>query len=163
MATTTGLELEHRASTTVSEHYSDSELATGRLTTPEDAQSAMLPVSRRRQLSILLCSFFDVFVTIGLNQAYGVFLTYYLEDANNSKDPFLRPSDVKSKALVAFVGTLAAGLTWGGSIFVNPIMARTKDPRKITLAGAILIGMGYILASFCNRVRPCRLFEFVQS
>ena len=120
---------------------------------PENAQPAMLPVSHRQQLGILLCSFFDVFLTIGLNQAYGVFLTYYLDPGNNSREAFLPPSQLKNKALVAFVGTLAAGLTWSGSIFVNPLMARTKDPRRITMAGAALIGLGYVLASFTHGVR----------
>ncbi|KAI1623738.1 MFS transporter, MCP family, solute carrier family 16, member 10 [Exophiala viscosa] len=119
---------------------------------PENAQPAMRPVSRERQMSILLCAFFDVFVTIGMNQAYGVFLSYYLADGSSGKDPFLPRSETTSKAMLAFVGTLAAGLTWGGSIFVNPIMARCKDPRWITGAGAVFIGAGYVLASFCHRV-----------
>jgi MFS family permease len=123
-----------------------------RMVTPSNAQPAMRPVSRRRQTAILLCAFFDVFVTIGLNQAYGVFLTYYLGDGSSEKDPFLPKSEVSSKAMVAFVGTLAAGLTWGGSIFVNPIMARSKDPRWITGTGAVLVGLGYVLASFSHRL-----------
>jgi hypothetical protein len=120
--------------------------------TPTNAQPAMRPVSRRRQAGILLCAFFDVFVTIGLNQAYGVFLNHYLGDGSSPADPFLPKSEVTSKAMLAFVGTLAAGLTWGGSIFVNPIMARTKDPRWITGTGAVMVGLGYVLASFCHRV-----------
>jgi hypothetical protein len=124
-----------------------------RVVAPENAQPAMRPVSRRRQTGILLCAFFDVFVTIGLNQAYGVFLNYYVTDGSTAKDPFLPKSEVSSKAMLAFVGTLAAGLTWGGSIFVNPIMAQTRDPRWITGAGAVFIGAGYVLASFCHRVR----------
>lgn len=123
-----------------------------RIVTPSDAQVAMRPVSRKKQTSILLCAFFDVFVTIGLNQAYGVFLNHYLAMGSSDEDPFLPKSEVTNKAMVAFVGTMAAGLTWGGSIFVNPIMARTKDPRYITGAGAVLVGLGYVLASFCNRV-----------
>lgn len=123
-----------------------------RIITPSDAQVAMRPVSRKKQTSILLCAFFDVFVTIGLNQAYGVFLNHYLSMGSSDVDPFLPKSEVTNKAMVAFVGTMAAGLTWGGSIFVNPIMARTKDPRYITGAGAVLVGLGYVLASFCNRV-----------
>ncbi len=120
---------------------------------PENAQPAMRPVSRQRQTGILLCAFLDVIVTIGLNQSYGVFLNYYITDGSTDKDPFLPKSEVSSKAMLAFVGTLAAGLTWGGSIFVNPIMARSKDPRWITGAGAVFIGAGYVLASFCHRVR----------
>ena len=131
----------------------DDESTLERMVTPQNVQPAMRPVSRKRQTIILFCAFFDVFVTIGLNQAYGVFLNYYLADGSSGKDPFLPKSEVSSKAMLAFVGTLAAGLTWGGSIFVNPIMARSKDPRWITGAGAILLGAGYVLASFCHRVR----------
>ncbi len=130
----------------------DDESGLERMVTPTNAQPAMRPVSRKRQTSILLCAFFDVFVTIGLNQAYGVFLNYYLTDGSSAKDPFLSKHEVSSKAMVAFVGTLGAGLTWGGSIFVNPMMARSKDPRWITGAGALLIGLGYVLASFCHKV-----------
>jgi len=124
---------------------------------PENAQPALTAVSRSRQLTILTCAFFDVFITIGLNQAYGIFLTYYLDPNKNASQRILPPSQLKNKALVAFVGTLAAGLTWGGSIFVNPLMARTKDPRKITLFGAVLLGLGYVLASFSRAVRPSAL------
>ncbi|KAL2431599.1 hypothetical protein ABEF95_012213 [Exophiala dermatitidis] len=124
-----------------------------RIVTPANAQPVeMRPVSRKQQTGILFCAFFAVFITIGLNQAYGVFLNYYLTDGSSAKDPFLPPSEVRSKAMLAFVGTLAYGLTWGGSIFVNPIMARSKDPRWITGAGAVLIGAGYVLASWCHRV-----------
>lgn len=132
-----------------------------RIITPENAQPAMRPVSRRRQTSILFCAFLDVFITIGLNQAYGVFLNYYVADGSSPKDPFLSRDEVSSKAMVAFVGTLAAGLTWGGSIVVNPIMARTKDPRWITGAGAALVGSGYMLASFCHKVGAAILSKTV--
>jgi hypothetical protein len=47
---------------------------------------------------------------------------------------------------------MGTGLTWGGSIFVNPIMARVKDPRWITAVGAVLIFVGYALASFSHKV-----------
>src|SRR5882757_4141881 len=130
----------------------DDESALERIIPPENAQPAMRPVTRKRQTSILFCAFFDVFITIGLNQAYGVFLNYYLTDGSSKRDPFLPKDEVSSKAMVAFVGTLAAGLTWGGSIFVNPLMARSKDPRWITGAGAALIGIGYVLASFSHKV-----------
>jgi MFS family permease len=129
---------------------------------PENAQPAMLPVSRQRQFSILICAFFDVFITIGMNQAYGVFLTYYLDPVNNEREAFLAPEQLSNKALVAFVGTLGAGLTWAGSIFVNPLMTRVKDPRKLTLVGAALIGLGYVLASFSHNVGcpPCLSYRY---
>lgn len=120
---------------------------------PENARPALRPVSRQYQFSILICAFLDVVLTIGMNQAYGVFLTYYLDPTNNEREAFLPSRQLKSKALIAFVGTLAAGLTWGGSIFVNPLMTKTKDPRTIPLVGAVLIGLGYVLASFTHNVR----------
>ena len=130
----------------------DNERPITRLPALDDAHPAVIPVSRQRQLSILLCAFFDVFVTIGVGFAYGVFLTYYLDTNKSEQDQFLPPEQMKNKALVAFIGTLGSGLTWGGSIFVNPMMARMKDPRWITLTGAALLGLGYVLASFVHNV-----------
>lgn len=149
MSTTT-IELQPRHSTQVRLDEDDSGLMQD---PPRDgAQPAMRPVSRARQISILICAFMDVFITIGVNQSYGVYLTYYLDNSTSSDTPFLPPSETTSKAMLAFVGTLGSGLTWGGSILVNPWMARTKNPKIIPMIGAVLIGVGYILASFCNRV-----------
>ena len=55
-------------------------------------------------------------------------------------------------ALVSLVGTIGAGLTWAGSIFVNPWMARIQDVRIITLLGVILTSLGILLASFNTKV-----------
>ena len=150
MSTATEIELSESGSRAL--HEDPSERDTSRIVTPENAQSALEPVSKSRQATILICAFFDVFLTIGLNQAYGVFLTYYLDESAN-REAFLPIDQISSKPLVALVGTVGAGLTWGGSIFVNPLMARSKDPRWITLSGAILIGISYVLASFVRNVR----------
>jgi MFS family permease len=144
------IEFHQRDSIHLSEDVIESEMPSAEA--PDNAQPAMLPVSRQRQFSILICSFFAVFITIGMNQSYGVFLTYYLDPINSKHESFLPANQLNSKALMAFVGTLGAGLTWGGSIFVNPLMARVQDPRRITLAGASLIGLGYVLASFSRNV-----------
>ena len=80
---------------------------------PEHTQPAMLPVTRQRQFAILICAFFDLFITIGMNQAYGVFLTYYLDPVNNERESFLPPDQLKSKALLAFVGTLGGRINMG--------------------------------------------------
>jgi MFS family permease len=130
--------------------------------TPEDTvppthhsvPSQLRPVTRRRQMTVLIASFFAVFLTIGINQSYGVFLAYYLSTGSDpeGQDPFLPASAAENKALLAFVGTLGAGLTWAGGIFVNPIMARVRDPRLITAVGAGLIAAGYLMASGCSQV-----------
>jgi MFS family permease len=144
------IEFHRRDSIHLSEDVAEHEISIAE--EPDDAQPAMLPVSRQRQFSILICSFFAVFITIGMNQSYGVFLTYYLDPVNNEREAFLPVNQLNSKALIAFVGTIGAGLTWGGSIYVNPLMARVKDPRRLTLAGASLISLGYVLAGFSHNV-----------
>lgn len=56
-------------------------------------------------------------------------------------------------ALVALVGTLGYGLTWGGGIFVNPLIVRVKNLKLITLTGTFIMSLGLILASFSTKVR----------
>ena len=152
MSTTTIALQPRHVHLTSSDPNNDTSSSIESLTTPTNAQPALTPVTKRRQLTVLLAAFFNVFLTIGINQSYGVYLAYYLSTGSSPADPFLAPSQVENRALLAFVGTLGAGLTWGGSIFVNPIMARTKDLRWVTGTGAILIAVGYVLASFCDKV-----------
>lgn len=116
------------------------------------AESLLVPVTKTTQTVILISSFLTIVLTIGLNQTYGVFLQSYL-NPEPTDEPFLPPSQLQSEALLAFVGTIGSGLTWGGSIFVNPLLAR-YDPRWITLAGAVLIGLGYTLAGSARTVCP---------
>lgn len=67
----------------------------------------------------------------------------------------LPKSTENDSALVAFVGTLGTGLTWAGSIFVNPIMARLelKGTRGIGVFGVLLMSLAFGLASVCTQVR----------
>jgi hypothetical protein len=153
MATAT-IELQRQPQHRLS-FVSDNSSTLEQLTTndaPDDAHPALRPVTRRWQLTVLLAAFLDVFLTIGINQSYGVYLAYYTTTGSSEVDPFLPRSEPQNKALLALVGTLGAGLTWGGSIFVNPIMARTKDLRWVTGSGAVLIGIGYIAAGSCHSV-----------
>jgi len=55
-------------------------------------------------------------------------------------------------ALVSLVGTIGSGLTWSGSIVVSPMLSRSRDPRTVALAGALLMSLGIVLASFATRV-----------
>ena len=106
------------------------------------------PVSRKRQISVLVSSFLTIFVVVGLNQSYGIFQTYYM-----SMDQSMLPlSDKKSPAILAFVGTLGSGLTWGGSIFVNPLMERVQKRGWITVTGVLLTSLGLGLASLSTKV-----------
>ena len=120
---------------------------------PPDHASAtstdeLLPVTTRRQALILLSSFLAICITIGFNQSYGVFQSYY----NSSEQDMLPPEAQSQGALIAFVGTLGAGLTWGGSIAVNPMMARVRDVRLLTVTGVVCMSAGFGLASLGTQV-----------
>ncbi len=110
--------------------------------------STNTPPPRKTQALVLLTSFLTIFEIIGINQAYGVFQEYYSSPENS----ILPASSQKNRAAIAFVGTLGAGLTWGGSIYTNPLMIRIKDVRWITTAGSLLMGLGLVLASFATKV-----------
>ncbi|OJD10609.1 hypothetical protein AJ78_08429 [Emergomyces pasteurianus Ep9510] len=108
-------------------------------------QRELASATRKGQLVVLACSFLAVIMTIGPNLSYGVFQDYYV----TSSESILPPSQAQNRASVALVGTLGAGLTWSGSIFVNPLMARVKGNanRKIATAGCVLMSLAYGLAS----------------
>ncbi|KAI9677701.1 MAG: hypothetical protein M1829_002473 [Trizodia sp. TS-e1964] len=129
-------------------YNSDSNLAALSSSSIEDEKELLPPPTRKRQLIVLISGFFIVFQTIGLNQSYGIFQAYYVEPNNG----MLSSSQAENTAMIALIGTLGAGLTWGGSIFVNPLMARTKRLSHITIAGAILTSLGIGLASSCTQI-----------
>jgi MFS family permease len=133
--------------------------ALSELTPPNAATSTsfeLRPVTRQRQILVLLSSFLTIFIVVGFNQSYGVFQGYYTSD----KQSMLPPSAKNNGALLAFVGTLGSGLTWGGSIFVNPLLMRVEgktllglEGRKwITTTGVLLISLGFGLASLSTQI-----------
>jgi hypothetical protein len=56
-------------------------------------------------------------------------------------------------SMTSLVGTIGGGLTWGGSIFVSLLLSSGCDLNLMCLAGAALMSLGLILASFATRVR----------
>lgn len=133
------------------------------------------PVSRRKQATVLLSAFMTIVLTIGYNQTYGVFQEYYLSKFQNVLDPSPASQATPPTALLAFVGTLGAGLTWAGSILVNPLISRIEHrtwsshssstqklwrrlilrkltPRTITISGVLLMSLGFALASFSTTI-----------
>lgn len=104
--------------------------------------------TRKKQALVLLSTFLMIFQTIGINQTYGVFQEFY----TTSPASFLPAKQANNRAAVAFVGTLGAGLTWGGSIFVNPLVSRTNDVRWITGLGSVGMSLGLILAGESKNV-----------
>lgn len=108
------------------------------------------PLTRNRQLHVLVSAFLTICITIGINQSYGVFQSYYISETQT----FLPPGTQKDSALVAFVGTLGTGLTWAGSIVVNPILARlsTFGIRILCMIGVLFMCLGFGLASLSTQV-----------
>lgn len=72
---------------------------------------------------------------------------FYTSSSTNIKDA------QGQDALVSLVGTIGTGLTWSGSIFVNPLIARTKHVQLIMLSGVFIMSLGIFLASFSTMVR----------
>jgi MFS family permease len=64
------------------------------------------------------------------------------------------PQSTSSSALIAFIGTLGYGLTWSGSLFINPIVARLDErgTKWLCVAGVLCMSLGLGLASLCTRV-----------
>jgi len=108
------------------------------------------PMTRQRQILVLISSFLTICITIGFNQAYGVFQSYYISPSQT----MLPKTTAEDGALVAFVGSLGYGLTWGGSIFVNPVIARLgiKGTRGVSVLGVLCMSAGFGLASLSTRV-----------
>ena len=97
-----------------------------------------------------ITTFLAIFQTIGPNLSYGVFQSYYTSSPHSP----IPTSERTDKALVAFVGTLGSGLTWGGSIYVGPMLKRAGGggEKRIAVVGAMGVSLGFLLASFGTKV-----------
>jgi hypothetical protein len=113
------------------------------------ASTAVPSPTTKKKALVLLSSFLMIFNVIGVNQTYGIFQEFY---ASPHHSP-LPPSQISNHAAIAFVGTLGAGLTWGGSIFVNPLVGRVRDVRWITGLGSLGMSLGLVLAGQSRNVR----------
>ena len=82
-----------------------------------------------------------------------------LQEFYTSPDTNIKDAEGQD-ALVSLVGTFGSGLTWSGCIFVNPLIGRYDNLKLISLAGALIMSTGIVLASFCSRV--CRQTPFVR-
>jgi len=127
-----------------------------------------VPVSRRKQASILISAFTTIALTIGYNQTFGVFQEYYLSPSQDVLVPSPASEASPPTALLAFVGTLCYGLTWAGGMLVSPVISRIEagfwvsTPRRrmlryltnrtITVSGVFLMSAGFALASLSTSI-----------
>ncbi|KAA1467846.1 MFS general substrate transporter [Dentipellis sp. KUC8613] len=129
----------------VSIAHEDASRETSVASPPENAAEDLRP-SKRFQVLLVLAGFMMIFQTIGTNQTYGVYQEFYTSPQSNIKD------GPGQDALVSLVGTIGSGLTWSGSIFVNPLIARVKNLKLITLSGVVIMSLGLVLASFATKL-----------
>jgi MFS family permease len=125
------------------------------LSSNTDPTPQLPPVSRAKQASVIICAFLTISLTIGYNQCYGVFQEHYLSPAQDLLSPSPSSSASPPTAILAFVGTFGAGLTWAGSIIANPLISRIDSgarTRWVTLSGVLLMTLGFLLASFSSKV-----------
>jgi hypothetical protein len=139
------------AETHAGDNDGELESAAGSNSNP-DAALELRPITRTRQILVLISGFLTICITIGFNQAYGVFQNYYISPTQT----MLPKTTGNESALVAFIGTLGYGLTWGGSIFVNPAMARlgARGTRGLGILGVFFMSLGFGLASLSTQVSP---------
>ncbi|KAI0756441.1 MFS general substrate transporter [Daedaleopsis nitida] len=105
-----------------------------------------LEPTRTYQCLLLLAGFMMTFHVIGINSIYGLFQEFYTSPETNIK------AAEGQDALVSLVGTIGSGLTWSGSIFVNPMIGRYDNVKLISLTGAFIMSTGIVLASFCTEL-----------
>ena len=135
---------------------------------------ALPPISRKKQAAVLCSAFVTIALTIGYNQSFGVFLEYYLSSSQDVLVPSPASQASPPTALLAFVGSLCYGLTWGGGIVVNPVISRLENgnwapttpstrlwgrgvsrllaPRTITVSGVLMVAAGFTLASLSTSI-----------
>ncbi|KAG5645866.1 hypothetical protein DXG03_005208 [Asterophora parasitica] len=125
---------------------SDSHATMTGIAEPDHIQPAVARLTRQYQALLLLSGFFMTFHVIGINSVFGIFQELY----TSPETPILDAQ--RQDALVSLVGTIGSGLTWSGSIFVNPLVARVENLKAITLTGVVLMSLGLILASFSTKL-----------
>ncbi|KAH9897700.1 MFS general substrate transporter [Cubamyces lactineus] len=102
--------------------------------------------SQTYQCLLVFAGFMMTFHVIGINSIYGLFQEFY-----TSADTNIVGAQGQD-ALVSLVGTIGSGLTWSGSVFVNPMIRRFDNVKLISLAGAFVMSIGLFTASFCTQL-----------
>ncbi|KAI0640143.1 MFS general substrate transporter [Trametes polyzona] len=111
-----------------------------------DATDVPSQPSQTYQCLLVFAGFMMTFHVIGINSIYGLFQEFYTSPETNIRNA------QGQDALVSLVGTIGGGLTWSGSIFVNPMIRRIDNVKLISVAGAFIMSVGIFLASFCSEL-----------
>ncbi|KAI0654437.1 MFS general substrate transporter [Cubamyces menziesii] len=102
--------------------------------------------SQTYQCLLVFAGFMMTFHVIGINSIYGLFQEFYTSSDTNIVGA------QGQDALVSLVGTIGSGLTWSGSVFVNPMIRRFDNVKLISLVGAFVMSLGLFSASFCTQL-----------
>ncbi|KAJ3710677.1 monocarboxylate transporter [Lentinula raphanica] len=109
-------------------------------------EQIIAPPTRIYQTMLVLAGSMMIFHIIGLNQVFGIFQEFYTSSQSNIKGA------QGQDALVSLVGSIGTGLTWSGSIIMNPLIARIDNIKLVTLTGAFIMSLGLVLASFATHI-----------
>ncbi|EIW64477.1 MFS general substrate transporter [Trametes versicolor FP-101664 SS1] len=134
-----------RSHTNQANNGSDEDHSARAIQRAEDEDTHPQP-SQTYQCLLVFAGFMMTFHVIGINSIYGLFQEFYTSPETNIKGA------EGQDALVSLVGTIGSGLTWSGSIFVNPMIGRFDNVKLISLTGAFIMSVGIVLASFCTEL-----------
>ncbi|RPD82855.1 MFS general substrate transporter [Lentinus tigrinus ALCF2SS1-7] len=118
----------------------------GNINGADRADDSTSEPSQAYKCLLVLAGFMMTFHVIGINSIYGLFQEFYTSPETN-----IHGAEGQD-ALVSLVGTIGSGLTWSGSIFVNPMIGKTDNVKLISLSGAFIMSVGIFLASFCTQL-----------
>ncbi|CAN6622261.1 probable transporter Mch2p [Trichomonascus vanleenenianus] len=111
-----------------------------------DRDSPVNPVDRTLRIKgmlIILASFLCNFVAMGVGFTFGVFQDFYTSSSG--------PLQHATAAEVSIIGAMATSLTYMCGVITVPL-CRRFGPRLVMFSGALLMGLGMVLASFSSQV-----------
>ncbi|KAI9291393.1 MFS general substrate transporter [Neoconidiobolus thromboides FSU 785] len=91
---------------------------------------------------VVIASFFNLFVVLGVVYSSGVFVQYYADDLFKDKVPL---------STLSFIGTLSTSLTTLLAVFTGRLADRISYRNSI-LIGSVIYALGLLLASFSSEV-----------
>ncbi|KAJ1761351.1 hypothetical protein IW137_004207 [Coemansia sp. RSA 1287] len=102
-------------------------------------EAVLPPTDTATAWLVVLASFLNLMLSIGVTTTYGVFLQYYkLEEFPDASTSFLSWIGTLQTASMCFFG-IGAG-----------VLCEHIDTRLLSLCGALISGLALIIASFCN-------------
>ncbi|KAJ9121507.1 hypothetical protein QFC22_002124 [Naganishia vaughanmartiniae] len=108
---------------------------------PIDGSEDVYPDGGLQAWSVLVGGFLTTFCGFGMIAGYGAFNTYYHK--NLLSDYPL--------SVTAWIGSVSSCVTFAGATIGGTVMDRF-GPRKVMMAGTMIMSLGFLLLSFCTEL-----------